>query len=458
MKIFFCQQNFQQTVAYKIYQGSDILVELFKRSLDFVIPSIQIFAGKQPTYQRINKFAAFAQVLPGAIAILITTPLLGLGKLVQCAVMSRMYPHRLHRPQVAKFPLPFSQPGEARIKIGSLNVIGLPNAALRLGDKPNGDIAAKRLPLIAKALQKEDLDIVCLQESFDLKGSRALAREFKDRYILHHIGEQRPFCLGSGLMVVSKYPILSAHFVEYPVRLGIDKRAQKGIALVKVDLGQRDGKKIVGYVATTHTQANTKNLKQCAETRNLQLQLLQDSFEAFIKDTFLPNEEIKLKVVCGDLNFDNYRTARPHLDRHELNQPAIHRLFKKTLDPVVDKDAIAKPDNWVRPADLPGCGTALHWKNPRSKSTEELLEEMEGKATRRLDYTLFDQECHRHNQTIQSQAHLIRSSKGLILTDHLLLTAKVTYDPPQAARRISRCVHRPLLLSPSLQFNNGCHV
>ncbi|MCE5317330.1 MAG: endonuclease/exonuclease/phosphatase family protein [Parachlamydia sp.] len=457
-KVYFCYQSlFHYSLINKIYRGSEVLVEVFKRSLDLVLPVIQILTGKQPTYlpiSRFQKWTRLALALPGAMAILSSTPLLCLGKLVQCAVMSCMHPHFLHRPGSTQFPPPFSKQGQVQLKIGSLNVIGLPNVAFMLGDKRNGEIAKKRLPMIAKALKKEDLDIVCLQESFDLKGSRALTKAFPDRYILNHIGEQHPFNLGSGLTILSKYPIVAAHFVRYPIRHGIDKRAQKGIALAKVELGKRDGKTIVGYVATTHTQANTKNPNQCSKTRNLQLQLLQDALNAFIKGTSHPNEEIKLKMACGDFNFDNYRTRRPFLDRHEQSQPAIHRLFKNTIDPVVDNNAAAKPDNWVRPSDLPGDGTALHWKNPWAKSEKELLEDLEGKTnreklvsngSRRLDYTLFDQECHRYNQTIASKAKVVRSDNGLILTDHLLMEVQVTFDPTKAPQRLTRCVHQPLL-------------
>lgn len=447
---------FNSATLNTVYRGSDLLVEMFKNSMDLLLPATQILLKKQPTYKHINMWQKGRTVLmafPGACAVLLTLPLAGVAKLVQISLLPWMHQKRLHIPKGTKFPLPFCQGEKPQLHIGSLNVIGLPNAAFMLGDKSSGDTAAKRLPLIAEALKKEDLDIICIQESFDVKGSRALASIFDDRYVLYHIGERHPFLLGSGLMMISKYPILKAHFVPYPLRLGIDKLAQKGAAMMKIDLGERDGKKVVGYVATTHAQANTKDSKQSAQVRNQQLQLLQEAFENFVKDTSLPDEEIKLKMMCGDLNFDNYRTTRAHLDRHELAQPAVQKLFKTTIDPVTDTDAAPKLDSWVRASDLPGYGTALHWKNPWAKNDKELLDEVEGTAlsgrkngSRRLDYTLFDAECHRYNQALASRVKIIRSDKGLILTDHLLTAVKVAYDSPNAPQRITRCVHQPFYM------------
>jgi endonuclease/exonuclease/phosphatase family metal-dependent hydrolase len=417
-----CDRYFDNCLYETLYICSCRLSGISKKAFDLILPAIQIAAKKEPTSPRLTHLQRLHRIvlaIPGTVAVVAASPLFLLAKLVQWAIKDKMHPFVVHsRPQG-----PLTTNPRTSIKVATLNVFGLPNAAFMLGDKNNGESASVRLPKIANAIKHENLDLLCLQECFDPEACDLMTHELQKNFphILSHAGESDPFGVSSGLVVASKHPILEAHYVEYPNRLGVDKMAHKGVVFVKVSLGANR----VGFIATTHIQANTPMKLQTAQIRNEQLQILQQHFDEFITNHSQPDEEIVLKSVCGDFNFDNTRTRVAHIDRHELEQPATKALFHKTIDPVVDCDTKPKLPDWQRPCDPPSCGTALKYQNLSPQSPEEHLNEIEEGGTRRLDYLLFYNDCHKENPRITSKTTFIKSEEGVILTDHLMLSAKI---------------------------------
>ncbi|CDQ91029.1 unnamed protein product [Oncorhynchus mykiss] len=88
-----------------------------------------------------------------------------------------------------------------------------------------------------------NLDFLCLQEVFDHRATSRLRRQLQHYfpYILSDVGRyawkgccSRFKFLNSGVMLVSRYPILDAHYECYPNGRGEDALAAKGALFVKV--------------------------------------------------------------------------------------------------------------------------------------------------------------------------------------------------------------------------------
>ncbi|XP_027713473.1 sphingomyelin phosphodiesterase 5 isoform X4 [Vombatus ursinus] len=107
------------------------------------------------------------------------------------------------------------------------------------------------------------LDFVCLQETFDVRAASRLAQRLATALgpVIYdvgttgfHSGPQLKL-LGSGLLLVSRYPMLSARFLPFPNGRREDALASKGLLSVQVQLGMLDRRRIVGYLHCTHLHA-----------------------------------------------------------------------------------------------------------------------------------------------------------------------------------------------------------
>jgi endonuclease/exonuclease/phosphatase family metal-dependent hydrolase len=98
-------------------------------------------------------------------------------------------------------------------------------------------------------------DVICLQEVFDNKAQADILKTLKEQYpyAVYKIGNRSWPLMGSGLMILSKYPIKEAGFHRYHNALGDESLANKGFAFAAIDVG--NGKSIDVY--NTHTQAGS---------------------------------------------------------------------------------------------------------------------------------------------------------------------------------------------------------
>lgn len=152
-------------------------------------------------------------------------------------------------------------------------------------------------------------DFLCLQETFDKRACDALFKGLRAKYPyiiydvawpLHH---RRISLLNSGLCIASKYPFLNIRFEAYPDGYREDKLACKGLLMAEVFLGEtEDGRKRVGYLATTHLQAITH--AKASEVRCKQLNLLLQWLGEFRESTAQQNDVVMFDIICGDFNFD----------------------------------------------------------------------------------------------------------------------------------------------------------
>ena len=126
------------------------------------------------------------------------------------------------------------------IKIVSWNIQMTPNVF-----SPFTDIARKkqkkRCPKIIQYLNASEFDIVILQEVFDKKISKEIQKGLSTRYpyILSPIKEGFSIKLSSGVMILSKHPFNLVDHVIFGVSKKVDKAAQKGCSLIKVNINNK---------------------------------------------------------------------------------------------------------------------------------------------------------------------------------------------------------------------------
>lgn len=101
-----------------------------------------------------------------------------------------------------------------RLKILSFNIWDLPLFIVKHRER--------RFKGLLNYLDEQDADIVCLQESFDVKHRRELYERFKDKYFfsgglfdIRKILFLKAFDKSGGLLTLSKFPIVESRFVPY---------------------------------------------------------------------------------------------------------------------------------------------------------------------------------------------------------------------------------------------------
>lgn len=152
--------------------------------------------------------------------------------------------------QLANPPAALREP--VTLKIVTFNIWGLYGIS---SDR------ARRMPAIGERLAQLEPDIIGFQEAFIQQDRETVLKGLAQAGLTHH-RYFRSGLVGSGLLVVSRYPIAEAHFRRYsrggkPHRLQHgDWWAGKGVCLVRVELPGA-----AGYVDlfNTHAHANYGN-------------------------------------------------------------------------------------------------------------------------------------------------------------------------------------------------------
>eukprot|EP00834_Sanchytrium_tribonematis_P005102 NODE_288_length_10680_cov_0.431245.p5 type:complete len:285 gc:universal NODE_288_length_10680_cov_0.431245:1540-686(-) len=166
----------------------------------------------------------------------------------------------------------------------------------------NGDFKDQRLNEFKKVLV--DYDIVCLQEMFGSFSSRRknlVEYAFSIGFKYHAVGPDRRIFRGklidSGLVILSRFPILETKSIQYSSALNPDKLSAKGALFIKIEI---QGNPL--YVFNTHLQASYNlHLHEDSPvvlTRKIQLQ----QFKLFIKNNIQAKDKV---VVCGDFNVNS---------------------------------------------------------------------------------------------------------------------------------------------------------
>ncbi|KAI8062449.1 Endonuclease/exonuclease/phosphatase [Gongronella butleri] len=206
-------------------------------------------------------------------------------------------------------------------------------------------------------------DIIAFQEAFAF-GNHRIDRLVASAVQLgfDYVASPRhgPWSLASdgGLLLLSRFPVLQSHTLEYPRGLHSDWMALKGALHLSIRL---DGKRHVD-VYTTHTQASYgshgERSKQDILTRLEQFSRFRD----FIRQTSSPGVPI---LALGDFNIDSAAHDGP------ISQPSVNssRAYTMMMDVLsgngTDGAFFGKENEWLFPAasDSDSDAGRIHWKD-----------------------------------------------------------------------------------------------
>jgi endonuclease/exonuclease/phosphatase family metal-dependent hydrolase len=148
-----------------------------------------------------------------------------------------------------------------------------------------------RINAIADKIQKEDADVVCLYEVFDIKTAQQLYDKMKNQYahFYFHVGP-RATGLSSGFFIASKYDIQSPSFTPFPKEMlvGRTKNAEKGV--FSFDLGH------FATIFTTHLQQSEEPAHETPE----EIKARREEMEFLMKK--VDTVKNRAVIVTGDLN------------------------------------------------------------------------------------------------------------------------------------------------------------
>ena len=176
-----------------------------------------------------------------------------------------------------------------KLNIVSYNICALPYYINILGNPNN------RIDAIIKFIKNINADIFCLQEVFDNSIRKKIINACKSTYEIYYSGKSSFYKMNSGLLTLSKFPIIYRKSVPFYNLSGEDYLSNKGVDYITVSLNK------VGYptkitVLNTHLNADAFfSLRVfCLSTRMKQInQIINLLYK--IKNT---------TILCGDFNTD----------------------------------------------------------------------------------------------------------------------------------------------------------
>lgn len=154
---------------------------------------------------------------------------------------------------------------------------------------------SERIDKVIEQIQKNDADILCLQEVNDLEAAYRLYDSLKDRYshFYFNIGP-KVLSQNSGLFVASKYAIQDPSFVTFDAIVGTQKMVNKGFFDGKI---VSDGK-VIAHLFTTHLSPSSDDGMPTLEEKKIRQKELD---MIFAKMKLCSSAPI---LFAGDLNID----------------------------------------------------------------------------------------------------------------------------------------------------------
>ncbi|KAJ1957182.1 hypothetical protein GGI12_005097 [Dipsacomyces acuminosporus] len=175
-------------------------------------------------------------------------------------------------------------------------------------------------------------DVVCLQEMFEFASSRrsrllAAADKLGFKY---YVASDRQFlwnlAIDGGLVILSKYPIVSTENIIYNRGIGADWLAKKGVLYAKLSINDTTH----AHVFTTHTQASYGEVvitQPDVKRRLSQLFEFHNFLEHILPKHRQPGEPV---ILTGDFNVD----SRSHV----LSNPQEVKYEREVEDGVNTSD------------------------------------------------------------------------------------------------------------------------
>lgn len=184
----------------------------------------------------------------------------------------------------------------------------------------------QRAKLIADYLKnsEEDYDIITLQEVFTKRAYRTITKTLKDKYPYHTGSPRRRWFkpVSSGLLILSKYPIVDTYFYMFSKMAHADRYSTKGALAVTIELSEKSKVQVI----TTHFQAQYG--EKYETIRKGQYHYLKNTVLKNYHDPDLP------MILTGDFNINKHRTQEynPFINYLNLVDPIISGDITDTYD------------------------------------------------------------------------------------------------------------------------------
>lgn len=187
------------------------------------------------------------------------------------------------------------------VKVATFNIGAMPSF---IGVHNNcGEMDAERQQAIADLINDMDDDVICLQEAFENFGP--IAERIKDTFphILYDVGRNHHVRLGSGLVILSRYPIKTFEYRRHPCAGGLDDMARKGVLAATITLP--DGRPFC--IFNTHLNAGAPRSEQfpdaACDYRRAQLQNMEKFVSQYVaKELSTQPTQTPVVLGAGDLN------------------------------------------------------------------------------------------------------------------------------------------------------------
>ncbi|MBS1960636.1 MAG: sphingomyelin phosphodiesterase [Bdellovibrionales bacterium] len=207
----------------------------------------------------------------------------------------------------------------AALDVMTYNLWGVPFAGKR---------RKERLPVAAAAIARSDLDIVALEEVFDGCFSPAESKLMLKgtRYPYFVRGPKRAFlfpCVSSGVLLLSKHPIVDSDQIIYKKCAGNDCMARKGMVYARIRVP------VIGDIDVYSTHMNAED--RFGATRVKQAHQII----AFVKKH--SGDGRRPVLFMGDLNATEY-AEEVQLLKKELSVRDAYREYASTQPASFDRD------------------------------------------------------------------------------------------------------------------------
>lgn len=189
---------------------------------------------------------------------------------------------------------------KTQVKVATFNIAGMPSF---IGVHNNcGEMDRARQKAIADLINGMDDDVVCLQEAFENFGPIAELVKEKFPHILYDVARNHHVRLGSGLVILSKYPIKTFQYQRHPCAGGLDDMARKGVLAATITLpGGRPF-----CIFNTHLNAGASPTKQIrdgsCDYRMLQLEYMKKFISQHVANELRSATQKPVVIGAGDLN------------------------------------------------------------------------------------------------------------------------------------------------------------
>jgi len=216
------------------------------------------------------------------------------------------------------------------LKILTINAAQFP-FGIGIGDR------YERIRKLSREIRRLSPDIICLQEMWWSKTRALLGECLREDYLYKYSDVSwGKFGLGlaSGLMIISRYPIIKSdlhHFVNYR---GPEHFAKKGVIGIRIKYGNVDWD-----IFTTHLQAGAGCELFRLYDRDLPATNIISGLEMKEINFFIKNfsNDSNPKILAGDFNINND-------DIDEMN--VAKSSFEYVYDPYVPPNGIYEGTTW----------------------------------------------------------------------------------------------------------------